>query len=313
MGKDLVRVAKEMMNRNQIWLSLLNGGFNLSRLVESMKKSATDGLPKIRSLRSEIERRAVSPGDASEKRRLLAEVDGAIENLEFCRNMTLARFVDLILLAIEGNDDDCAGADRSWSPVAVSILPILELPGRGCDVYGLRLNLIGGSHGNAVAMDVGGVFNVVTNHMGGIQVAGLANCDRQASGMQTTAGVNIAGVARGAQVVGLCNLAFKLTGCQISGSWNIAVVGSGCQVGGYVNAAEIFSGVQVGALNSCHDFSGFQLAAFNVASDCCGVQIAAVNKAKNLLGLQVGALNFATTASGCQIGFLNVIKEFPQL
>ena len=262
------------------------------------KKVAANGIREYLALRTDVEKADVPIELSGDKNSLLKQID---INLLKLKKVEEVKVEDLVEISLQNLRATCKddGSVRGWSPLALSLVPACEFPDRGANVYGIRLNMIGGSHHDMVGVDVGCIFNSVSNCLDGIQIAGLVNGSRGIIegmqfaglfngarfmvGMQGAAGVNFTGESDGIQASGLINIALKMRGCQIAGSGNYAALGKGCQFAGWGNLADKFEGVECGALNIAGDFEG----------------------------LQIGVVNVANTMSGCQIGLCNVIKTSP--
>ena len=261
------------------------------------KKVAADSIREFQALRADVEQEDV-PAELSESKALLLEQIGAkLSKLKETEGMTVEDVVEMVLRNLRATckNDDIV---RGWSPLAFSLVPACEFPGRRADVYGIRLNLIGGSHHDVAGVDVGSIFNSVSNCLDGVQMAGLVNVSgetrgmqfaglfngaRRIAGMQCAGVIDFAGESYGIQAAGLVNIALRMQGCQIAGSSNYAALGDGCQLAGWANLADKLEGVQLGAINIGEDVNG----------------------------LQIGVLNVANAMSGCQIGLCNVIKTSP--
>ena len=117
---------------------------------------------------------------------------------------------------------------------ALGLAPRVEFPPLDYDVTGLRLNLLIGDHTDVYGLDVGVLGNFVKREIGGLQVAGLFNVVGESGGALQLACIcnNCKGIFSGAQI-GAVNVAEKCTGLQL----------------GLVNRAYRLSGVQVGLLN----------------------------------------------------------------
>ena len=255
------------------------------------KKVAAKYIPEYKALRVDVEKADISP-DAKDS--LLRQIDNVLSRLKKTQEIQVE---DLIGKVLDSSWAKCQddGVERGWSPLALSLVPACEFPNREKDVYGIRLNLIGGTHHDVAGVDVGGIFNYTSNCLHGVQAAGLVNVSRGmngmqvaglfdgarvATGMQGAAIANIAGEAKGLQMAAV-NIAFRMQGCQISGSGGYMVVGTGAQIACWANLADKFKGFQCGTLNIGGDVKG----------------------------LQLGVVNVADTMSGCQIGLCNVIKK----
>lgn len=269
----------------------------LSASLCAAKKVAAEGIREFQALRADVEKEDV-PAELSEsKTLLLKQIEAKLSKLKETEEMTVE---DVVEMGLRGSHATCKEDDtaRGWSPLALSLVPACEFPCRNADVYGIRLNLIGGSHHDVTGLDVGSIFNSASNCLDGVQIAGLVNFSRRTrgmqfaglfngahfmSGMQCAGGINFVGESNGIQMSGLLNIAMKMHGCQIAGSSNFAALGSGCQLAGWANLADKLDGVQLSAINIGEDVKG----------------------------LQIGVLNVVNTMSGCQIGLCNVIKTSP--
>lgn len=140
---------------------------------------------------------------------------------------------------------------------------------------GLRVSLLWGRHRSVNGFDFGGLGNITTQHMNGVQVAGGVNFN---SGETTAIGLQAAGLANinvnKARVVGV-------------------------QIALYNNnrAESSVVGLQVGGVNNSPftKVVGFQAGLYNKAHTVYGFQIGIINVAENLHGLQIGLLNFNKT------------------
>ena len=309
-------------------------GISFSRLLETLKEKAPEYSSRCRTLRAEIANKEL-PGEFSDaKNDLLSSIDARLSQLEKLEKTDLEGLVDGLLdelekRSLENDDADKGGGRvRDWFPLALSLVPACEFPGRESDVYGVRLNVVGGSHHDAAGMDVGVLFNHLSKDLHGIQFGGLSNIAQHRvegiqfagvfnlggcrfTGLQVSGGVNAAGDAQCVQVAVLGNFDMKMQGCQIAGGGNFAIMGRGCQFAGCgMNFADRLTGTQCsGTWNVGNVLDGMQLAPVNVSDKCRGVQIGAVNVVVKMAGLQVGVVNCAEEASGCQIGLFNVITE----
>lgn len=150
------------------------------------------------------------------------------------------------------------------TPFAFSIVPGVSLPFDDWSVLGLRLNLFAGRHRDVWGIDAGGLGNVVTGHLTGLQGAGIWNRVGQAD-----AAIQSAGIAN------LCERDFN--GLQSAGIYN--------WTGGTM------TGVQMALVNRAGGFAGLQVGLFNSVDNGGGVQIGVLNMARALEGLQIGLLN----------------------
>ena len=262
------------------------------------KAVAEDGIREHLALRADVDKEDVPTELSQSKALLLEQIEAKLAKRKKAEEMTVE---DVVEMGLRDSHATCKDDDavRGWSPLALSLVPAFEFPCKGADVYGIRLNLIGGSHHDITGVDVGSIFNSVSNCLDGVQIAGLVNASQGTSGMQfagllnvahfiagmqCAGGINFAGESDGIQAAGLGNITLKMRGCQIAaGGGNCAVLGKGCQLAGWVNLTDKFEGVQLGAINI----------------------------GKDVGGVQIGVVNVAITMSGCQIGLCNVIKTSP--
>lgn len=224
-------------------------------------------------------------------------------------------------------DDHISDSDRTWSPVAISLLPSVQWPRAEADVTGLRLNMFAGKHHNVYGVDIAIISNVVSDCAAGIQLAGFGNASDTAYGFQMAAGANYANeLVGGAQIAllgninkcygswlqvgGLVNSSGFFAGAQIAGIGNGAYSCKGLQIGGLGNKADGLSGFQIGGLgNKADNLSGFQIGYVNDARELSGFQIGALNDAKGMTGVQIGVVNCAEQANGLQVGVFNYIGD----
>ena len=289
-------------------------------IVEPLESLGTNYLPRCRVLRAEVEK--MRPNNS--KKLLLAEIDEASSFLEKCQNRDVEGLVDLIL-RIRSKED--SKDEKVWSPLAVSLVANCEFPSPEKNVYGIRLNLFGGKHYGVAGIDVGGLYNSVSNGIYGVQVGGLFNRGAYDTwgmqfaglvniggwefvGMQATSILNLSGDVYGAQLAGFGNVGLRVNGFQISGGGNCAAIVKGCQVG-CGNIALVVDGLQVaGELNSAYRLRGLQCSAVvNSGNILDGVQLSAMNFSDTCRGLQIGVVNYANEMSGCQIGLCNIIRS----
>ncbi len=316
--------------------------FDLGEMVfEPLEGVGTNYLPRCMALRADVEK---MPPDGSQEA-LLAKIDMIMTMLEKFRDRDAGGLVEMALQKCSNEGGAVEHVGTGWSPLALSLVSSCEFPGEDKDVYGFRLNLLGGHHHNVGCVDVGGVYNAVFNGMYGVQVGGLCNfvangtVGGQVSGFVNIGGwgldglqvgglFNAAGDVVGVQAAGLFNLCLRTSGCQVSGSGNFAGVVHGCQIGGAggnialelegmqiageMNSAYRLKGLQCsGIINSCSVLDGMQLSAINLSDDCSGFQLGVFNKSTTMAGVQIGLVNYATTMLGIQVGVCNIIRSSP--
>lgn len=308
-------------------------------IVEPLHRIGTNYMPRCVSLRAEVEKMQPDKSESA----LLAKINTTMLLLERCAGREIQGVVDLFIREL--NKSHCAAecAGHGWSPMALSLVSACEFPGSEKDVYGIRLNMLSGRHRDVAGIDVGGLYNAVSNDMFGVQIGGLCNSVTydvkgvQFSGLvnigglnslwgiQVTGLFNTAGDVSGTQMSGFGNTCLRTAGFQVSGSDNIAGVVRGCQIAGGNNIALDMEGVQVAVdinsayklcglqssaiFNSCNILGGMQLSAINLSDDCNGFQLGVFNKGTEMAGLQLGVVNYANTLSGVQIGVCNIIKS----
>ena len=152
-------------------------------------------------------------------------------------------------------------------PLAIGIIPPVQIPPETWDVVGIRLNLLVGRHNNVTLLDIGTLANLSLGEVIGIEVAGLWNQVNQ-----DLKGVQISGVANrvygdlaGLQVAGIANYnaAMNTTALQIAPVNVNQGETTGMQIGLY-NQVESMTGVQIGLFNSAEHFYGMQLGLCNL-------------------------------------------------
>jgi hypothetical protein len=148
------------------------------------------------------------------------------------------------------------------------------------------LNVIAGYHRSCMAIEIGGVANVLTHHVQGFQAAGFGNY--------------VGGNVSGLQIAGFSNHnSGSLNGASISGFYNYQKEeAKGTLIAGFANWNQ-------------SNVNGAQIAGFmNKATDISGVQIAGfLNKAKTVKGAQIGFINISDTMKGVPIGLINIVKQ----
>jgi hypothetical protein len=181
----------------------------------------------------------------------------------------------------------------------------------------VSVNLLWGTNGGVDGLEVGLLYNKVTNNVNGLQVAGL--------------GSSVAGDVNGTQVAGVFNSnGGKVQGVQAAGLFNISEKGgnavqaaglfniskgdfAGLQASGLFNVSKgKVDGMQISPLfNHSEDRTRSQISGlFNQAGDVEGGQISPLlNIADNVEGFQIGLINIADTVSGVPIGLLNIVRN----
>ncbi len=165
---------------------------------------------------------------------------------------------------------------------------------QGIQVGGL-VNIAHQTAGRAI--QVAGMLNQAPSGETPIQIGGIGNRAAQISTVQVGGIYNhVSDTLRGIQVAGLINRAQQPTGqaIQIAGIVNRASGGKMLvQIGGISNRATRVSGLQMAGLN-------------NSVDTIEGVQVAGlINRARKVKGVQFGLFNYAREVHGLQIGLLN--------
>ena len=219
-----------------------------------------------------------------------------------------------------------------YLPLALSIVPqVSSVEYEPNEVPHLSFNLLAGYYAKLDGFELGGLANVQTEEVYGVQIAGLTNVvGGNVKGFQAAAGLNLARtdlkglqVALGANIVpgnvegfqaayGLNLAGSNLDGIQISAAANI--------VDGYVEGAQgsygfniargDLKGLQVarGANIAGGSVRGFQGAyGLNLGTDIHGLQLSALNIGRGRVGgTQVGVINIARSVTGLQLGVVNI-------
>lgn len=202
--------------------------------------------------------------------------------------------------AAEAEADDTEPGELEPIVLGVDLLPLVGTSSVAPErPRYLSLNLIGGISGGVRVFEVGGLANIATGPVTGVQLSGAAN-------------VNFASTDA-LQVAGLVNAnGGDGTGVRVAGAVNASLGNSnGVQVAGATNVNRgNFEGVQVsGAANlSAGDFQGIQVAgaANLITGTSRGIQVAPINvSAGHHQGLQVGVINIARSADA-SIGIVNI-------
>ena len=219
-----------------------------------------------------------------------------------------------------------------YLPLALSIVPqITSVEYEPNEVPHLSFNLLAGYYAKLDGFELGGLANLETEEVYGVQLAGLTNVvGGNVKGFQAATGLNLARtdlkglqVVLGANIVGGnvegfqgaygFNLAgSNLDGIQISAAANIAdgnVEGAQGSYGFNIARGDL-KGLQVarGANVAGGSVRGFQGAfGLNLGSDIYGLQLSALNIARGRVGgTQIGVINIARRMTGFQLGIVNI-------
>lgn len=185
------------------------------------------------------------------------------------RRVTIQQPVQLVEAGTEGlaNPWPEPVLSQGLLPLAIGIIPPIQMPAEDWDVVGLRLNLLAGRHNNVAILDLGTLVNLSLGQVTGLEIAGLWNQVNQ-----DLRGIQISGIANrvygdlyGLQIAGIANYngAAKTTGMQVA----LVNVNQGNTTGlqiGLYNQVESMSGVQIGLFNTAQNFDGMQLGLCNL-------------------------------------------------
>ena len=175
----------------------------------------------------------------------------AAESSQFVRDTSVAGVPEL---------PPCGG----YAPLAISIVPPVQLPPADFDIYGARLNVFVGQHRNVAFVDAGVLGNIVDGNLTGAELAGFYNRIGSSDGA-----IQVAGIMNyvkhdfcGVELALVNRVGGDMQGIQ-AGAVNLTEDGAGIQLG-LINSAERFSGLQVGVVNYAYQLEGLQIGAFNV-------------------------------------------------
>lgn len=215
------------------------------------------------------------------------------------------------------SENELAKGDRRLAQV--SLLPYVGTNLDRSDeiTNNVSVNLLWGMNGGVNGLEVGLLYNKVTNNVNGLQVAGLgSSVNGDVNGTQVAGIFNSnGGKVQGVQAAGLFNIS-KEGGraVQAAGLFNISKGDfAGLQASGLFNVSKgKVDGMQVSPLfNHSEGRTRSQISClFNQAGDIGGGQISPLlNIADNVDGFQVGLINIADTVSGVPIGLLNIVQH----
>lgn len=185
----------------------------------------------------------------------------------------------------EGAPDE---ADEETIAFGFDFLPLLGTSSSHPDARRkVSYNLVGGLSGGIDTFEFGGVFNLATGDVRGVQLAGATNAVLgDVSAAQLAGSMNVvSGTSRGAQLAGGLNLTGEDSrGAQLAGGLNLTDGDSaGAQISGGSNLAlGDVDGAQIsGGLNlATGQVNGAQISPFNIATGHVdGTQIGVVNVA----------------------------------
>ena len=163
-------------------------------------------------------------------------------------------------------------------PCAFSIIPVLEWPSAGCDVYIFRFNLLVGCHRTVKGVDIGLLGNRIDGETVGLQLSGIWNDCGASMGS-----VGVASLANYSE--------YGWDGLQLA-----------C-----VNWSEgRMNGIQLGVVNMAGRDVGLQVGVCNMSGKSIGMQLGVVNVSEALSGLQLGLININIDSTVPVLPFLNV-------
>lgn len=206
--------------------------------------------------------------------------------------------------------------DISKATAQISLVPNIGTNRDEADARtnNISVNVFGGENGGVDGVEIGGLFNKVSNDVNGVQLAGLFN----AVGGDVGPSKFIDGKERksfGIQIAGLVNTADNVHAVQLSGLLNLnkgsfrGLQGAG--LGNRVKGDEAYGAQLAGLFNINNGNAEVQAAGLtNIADDINGAQISGLfNKADKVNGFQVGLINVSDTISGASVGLLNFVKK----
>lgn len=231
-------------------------------------------------------------------------------------------------------DQPAPNAEKEYVylPLALSIVPqISPVEYEPNEVPHLSFNLLAGYYAKLDGFELGGLANLETEEVYGVQLAGLTNVvGGNVRGFQGATGLNLARTdlkglqaALGANLVGgnvggfQGAYGFNLAGSNLDGI-QVAMVANivdgnveGLQgTYGFNIARGDLKGLQVarGANVAGGSVRGFQGAfGLNLGSDIYGLQLSALNIARGRVGgTQIGVINIARSMTGFQLGIVNI-------
>ena len=227
----------------------------------------------------------------------------------------------------------------------ISLLPFMGTNGIASPntVNNISLNILAGYNGGTSSFEAGGLFNINKYDVKATQLAGIGNFNGgETNGVQVAGIINTSKIATGTQIAGISNISVIMDGIQIAGINNHAKGGENFQISGIINTTEdrslsqiagianyakSCSGVQIGGIantskgeaeaqfagiaNYARSSNAVQVAGiFNAAKQNTGSQISGIlNIAKYFKGVQIGLINIADSCSGIPIGLVNIVKN----
>ena len=159
-------------------------------------------------------------------------------------------------------------ADRYEFPLAISLLPSVELPTADYDILGLRFGLLASEHANVSLIDLNVIAAFTDKEELGLQISGIYNRIGKGAGVLQLGG--LANDSRGAFVGGQISAFYNRSSGEVSGlslgALNISDGLNGLQVG-IVNRTGVLEGLQVGVVNYADEAEGLQIGVINVMRD----------------------------------------------
>jgi hypothetical protein len=199
-----------------------------------------------------------------------------------------------------GDDFACRSDGAKRTPLSVDFVPFVgssTMTG-GNTVRRFAFNALGGYGAGIHGVGIGGLVNVESEFVCGLQLAGLVNAGP--------------GPLRGVQLSGIGSFSGPVSGVQISGIVNVSRGLEGVQAALVNVDAGPVLGVQMGLIDiAASDVRGAQLGWVGIAAgDVRGAQIGLVEIATgNVGGAQIGLVNVAGgEVHGAQIGLVNTAE-----
>lgn len=249
--------------------------------------------------------------------------------MKYCLLIVWVLFLTVIDITAQEEDKH----EIDVRPFQVTFITPLGTNGIGSPqiVNNFSFNILAGVNGGVDGFELGGLLNINSYYVKGLQISGFGNITGGESdagqiagfmninggkvkGLQGSGFINIAGsAAKAVQVGGFTNISGSIKGVQLSGFGNIAGETDGLQASGFGNIAEKSEGAQIsGFMNITGDMKGVQVAGFlNRTANVEGVQGSGfLNVAEKVKGVQIsGFINICDTIDGIPIAPLSIVKR----
>jgi hypothetical protein len=213
------------------------------------------------------------------------------------------------------SDNQSSPSSITKRPFQISFVPYFGTNGfRAPEIINhVSLNILAGYNGGTTGLELGGLLNIDKYDVTATQIAGIGNHAGQSlKGVQIGGIYNIARMATGTQIAGITNIATDANGLQIGGISNQTITGKTGQIGGISNITLDKAIFQIAGINNyARSSNGVQIAGImNIAKESTGNQIAGIlNVAHTVRGVQIGLINISDTCKGVPIGLINIVKN----